>query len=126
MSSPPRRHPPPTYEEDQDADPYVYDDGDEPSYDDPNYVSEDPNPDLAHEERQETDEDLAMMQQREADAEVAADAEEFEGDIEDAEGEGNGWLEEGRDEENVRREMAERESGFGREQLDDTYDFDEE
>ena len=39
----------------------------------PNYHGEDPNPHLADEERQETDEDVAMMQQREADAEVAAD-----------------------------------------------------
>lgn len=101
-------------------DPYVYDDGDEPSYHDPNYLSEDPNPLLADEERQETDEDVAMMQQREADAGV------FEGDIDTPEEEGEGWLEEGRDEEDVRREMAERESGFRREQLDDTYDLEEE
>lgn len=121
----PSRHPPPTYEEDQAADPYVFDDGDEPSYDDPNYVSEDPNPGLADEERQETDEDLAAMMQREADAEVAADAEQSQGDIDDPE-EGDDWLEEGADEEDVRREVAERESGFGREHLDDTYDFDGE
>lgn len=126
MSSSPRRHPPPTYDEDQAADPYVYDDGDEPSYDDSNYLTDDPNPHFADNERQETDEDLAMMQQREADAEVAADAEEFEGDIDNPEEEGGGWLEEDRDEENVRREMVERESGFDREQLDDAYNLDEE
>lgn len=68
MSSPPRRHNPPTYEEDQAADPYVYDDGDGPSYEDPNYLEEDPNPRLADEDRQETDEDRVMMHQREADA----------------------------------------------------------
>ena len=126
MPSSPRRHPPPTYDEDQAADPYVYDDGDEPSYDDPNYLSEDPYPQLADDERQETDEDLAMMQQEEADAEFAADAEEFEGDIDDPEEEGNSWLEEDPDEEDVRREMAERESGFHREQLDDIYYVEEE
>ena len=66
------------------------------------------------------------MQQREADAEVAADMERFEGDIDAPEEEGDSWLEDGRDEEDVRREMAERKSEFGKEQLDDTYDLEEE
>ena len=43
------------------------------------------------------------MQQREADAEVAADMERFEGDIDAPEEEGDSWLEDGSDEEDVRR-----------------------
>ena len=117
----PQRHPPPTYEEDQAADPYVYDDGDAPAYDDDNYVRQDPNPGLAEDEQQETDEDLARMHQREVDAEVAEDAEAWEGDIDDPEAGGEGWFEENPDEEAVRRELVERESGFAREGLDDTY-----
>ena len=126
MSSLPRRHDPPTYDEDQAADPYVYDDGNIPSYDNTDYLSEDPYPQLADDERQETDEDVAMTQQREADAEVAADAEGVEGDIDDPQEEDGDWYEEDPDEENVRREMAERESGFHREQLDDIYNLEEE
>ena len=118
-----RRHPPPTYEEDQAADPYVYDDGDEPDYDDPNYTSEDPNPHLADEEYQETDEDLARMHQREIDEEVAENAAAFEGDIDE---DNDGWLDESRNEEEVRRELADRESGFGREELDSTYDVEDD
>ena len=45
------------------------------------------------------------------------------GDIDE---EGEGWLEEDRDEEAVRRETVERESGFEREQLHDIYNLEEE
>lgn len=59
-----RRHPPPSYEEDRAASPdYVCDDGDEPDYDNENYLTEDPNPGFADEERQETDEDMARARQ---------------------------------------------------------------
>jgi hypothetical protein len=121
MSSQPRRHNPPTYEEDRAASPdYVYDDEETaPDYDDRNYTNEDPNPRFAEGEQQETDEDMARMHQREEDAEVAADARAHEGDI-DAESPDD---EVPHDEQEAhRRRLAERESGFHREQLDSTYD----
>jgi len=110
MTSPPRRHNPPTYDEDQAADPYVYDEGDVPAYDDPNYVTDDPNPELADEDRQETDEGLARMHQREYDAEVAAEA-QGAGENEDEDEDEDAW-EENPDPEQTRREMVERERGF--------------
>jgi hypothetical protein len=61
------------------------------------------------------------MHQREVDEEVAENAETFEGDID----EDDGWLDESRDEEDVRRELAQRESGAGREELDSTYDVED-
>jgi hypothetical protein len=122
MSSPPRRHNPPTYEEDRAASPnYVYDEEENaPDYDDRNYADEDPNPGFAEGEQQETDEDMARMHQREEDAEVAADAEEHQGDIdaEDAENDEVPYDEQ----ETYRRNLAERESGFHREQLDSVWD----
>lgn len=116
------RHPPPSYEEDRNADPYVYDDGGEPDYGDTNYVTEDPNPRLADDERQETDEDVARMLQDEADAEVAADAAQFQGDIDEGD-EGAEVLDGGDNAEGARQALMENEPGYGREMLDDTYNF---
>ncbi|KAI1615541.1 hypothetical protein EDD36DRAFT_191194 [Exophiala viscosa] len=145
MSDPVRRHPPPSYDDDQEADPYVYDDGDAPDYENPDYLTEDPNPRFAQEEEEETDEFLAgtAMDPKHSDVvdvddEVAADALEHEGDIDvpdgynardydvqDDGGDGD-WLEAGRDPENVRREMADREPGAQYEELDDTYNMDDD
>lgn len=123
MSFPPRRHNPPTYEEDRAASPnYVYDEEENvPDYDDTNYTNEDPNPGFTEEERQETDEDMARMHQHEEDAEVAADAREHQGDID-----ADNYEVPHDEQEAYRRSLAEREPGFHREQLDSAYDVPEE
>jgi hypothetical protein len=100
------RHPPPTYEENQASDSPVYDEEeDAPGYDERRYTSSDP---YAHENTDMAENDEIPHAQD--------DEEEDEDDP----------MEEASDPEGFRRELAEREIGFEREELDDPYDVEEQ
>jgi hypothetical protein len=110
------RHPPPTYEQNQASDMPVYDEEEEaPGYDERRYTSSDPyaqeNTDMP-----ENSENL--------DRDVDPHAQDND-DHDDDENEDDP-MEEASDPEGFRRELAERESGFEREELDDTYNVEEQ
>lgn len=120
------RYPPPGYEEDPNASPAYDEERDAPEYEDQRYVSEDPYA-QRHEETQETDQSLAAMHQRELDAQRQGDDRREEEGEEGEHDASESWLGEDADPEDVRRQNAERESGYERErrEADEAYRMDE-